>query len=632
MVFVLLWPHPKQMTDNYFIRQLPENKFCADCRGPSPRWASTNLGIFLCISCSGVHRKLGTHISQVRSITLDTWTASQIAHFTRFGNSKAAQYFEACLPPDFRRPHASESTKIERFIREKYENKRYITVENGGLGGLSSSRENIRGSYVPAAGTLGQRPYQPNNTTVHMPARYEDVSVQRSWGQSSTSYGSRFGSKATTSNTSGNTVTRTTASGKFNANRGSLVRTTRGNAIERANTLKELINMGFQAGLASRAVEAAQGDLEKAVDWILLNNAKDQEHKQPPQNVSRPRLEEDLLNFEDKKATSQPASRPVPKAVNTEPLFQNATKKVSTAEPVVNSFTDFADFGAFESALPAKQSGPSAQSATNGSLGTSLASLYSRKPTQPRSPVQTGIHHHLRMQQQPKNETLAQLSPKVSPKLPFERNNMMKIHSPLSARKPALKASSPSSIDLGLTDFTALANKKSPQHTISKVENSSLSISDSTYANLTREKHTTSKTSTPPPPPMQRALEPRSEEYPPPATTPPGSSADEVLGALSTNPIEENNSSLPLQDTKEAKGSQPPTESAEPEPEPEEDVDPFAALSMMALTSASLKKAPKKAMNKTMQKETVDTDETTKESAAPTNIGSSGIDLDDFFG
>lgn len=29
-----------------------------------PRWASWNLGIFVCIRCSGTHRSLGTHISK----------------------------------------------------------------------------------------------------------------------------------------------------------------------------------------------------------------------------------------------------------------------------------------------------------------------------------------------------------------------------------------------------------------------------------------------------------------------------------------------------------------------------------------------------------------------------------------
>jgi stromal membrane-associated protein len=42
----------------------PENKTCADCRKKDPRWASWNLGIFICIQCSGIHRSMGTHISR----------------------------------------------------------------------------------------------------------------------------------------------------------------------------------------------------------------------------------------------------------------------------------------------------------------------------------------------------------------------------------------------------------------------------------------------------------------------------------------------------------------------------------------------------------------------------------------
>uniref|UniRef100_A0A4W5NTT1 Arf-GAP with coiled-coil, ANK repeat and PH domain-containing protein n=1 Tax=Hucho hucho TaxID=62062 RepID=A0A4W5NTT1_9TELE len=41
------------------IQCLPGNEYCCDCGQADPRWASINLGILLCIECSGIHSLYG---------------------------------------------------------------------------------------------------------------------------------------------------------------------------------------------------------------------------------------------------------------------------------------------------------------------------------------------------------------------------------------------------------------------------------------------------------------------------------------------------------------------------------------------------------------------------------------------
>jgi Arf-GAP/coiled-coil/ANK repeat/PH domain-containing protein len=48
------------------LRKVSGNDKCADCGKPEPDWASLNLGILVCIECSGIHRNLGVHKSKVR--------------------------------------------------------------------------------------------------------------------------------------------------------------------------------------------------------------------------------------------------------------------------------------------------------------------------------------------------------------------------------------------------------------------------------------------------------------------------------------------------------------------------------------------------------------------------------------
>ena len=101
-----------------------DNKLCQECHSRGPHtWASWNIGVFLCIRCAGIHRKLGVHLSKVKSCTLDRWQAYQVDSLITKGNKQAWLYYEHSLPKVHVRPN--DTSALEVFIRNKYERKLY---------------------------------------------------------------------------------------------------------------------------------------------------------------------------------------------------------------------------------------------------------------------------------------------------------------------------------------------------------------------------------------------------------------------------------------------------------------------------------------------------------------------------
>ncbi|KAJ3291672.1 hypothetical protein HDU79_002130 [Rhizoclosmatium sp. JEL0117] len=146
------------------LLEVPENRVCADCGDSKPKWASANIGVFLCIRCAGLHRNLGREISVIKSVALDSWTASEVETMSRIGNRRANALYLATgsAPKPSERdiakfymnsgmlgqggPQVSDK-EMYRFIKDKYKkglymkekDRRDLEARHSGRGGRSAS-------------------------------------------------------------------------------------------------------------------------------------------------------------------------------------------------------------------------------------------------------------------------------------------------------------------------------------------------------------------------------------------------------------------------------------------------------------------------------------------------------------
>ncbi|KAK4246420.1 hypothetical protein C7999DRAFT_42112 [Corynascus novoguineensis] len=139
------------------IQAEAENNLCCDCNAPSPQWASPKFGIFICLSCAGVHRGLGVHISFVRSISMDAFKAAEIERMRLGGNANWKRFFEEHPDTKARGLSWDDATIAERYggeageewkerLSAKVEGREYVPGEKGASGG------SVGASPAPSAG------------------------------------------------------------------------------------------------------------------------------------------------------------------------------------------------------------------------------------------------------------------------------------------------------------------------------------------------------------------------------------------------------------------------------------------------------------------------------------------------
>ena len=95
---------------------------------PDPEWLSVNLGVLICIECSGQHRDLSVQFSRIRSIKLDDLHSSELLVARVMGNQLFNEVMEATLPHGQKPAGNSSMAEKKEFVRSKYIDRKYVDM------------------------------------------------------------------------------------------------------------------------------------------------------------------------------------------------------------------------------------------------------------------------------------------------------------------------------------------------------------------------------------------------------------------------------------------------------------------------------------------------------------------------
>ena len=157
-------------SDRKIVESLAGNSVCMECGAPGPEWASVTLAIVLCLDCSGRHRGLGTHLSFVRSITMDSWSEKQLQSMKAGGGNEACRKFLShhgvlVHPPTTGRLNDTYDTPAAELYRQvikaRVEGRPECLSRSGRAGARGSGEEKITPLSAPTPIRLSVHHHHP---------------------------------------------------------------------------------------------------------------------------------------------------------------------------------------------------------------------------------------------------------------------------------------------------------------------------------------------------------------------------------------------------------------------------------------------------------------------------------------
>lgn len=83
----------------------------------------------MCIECSGIHRSIGSHITKVRSFSLDCWDDELVELSLMLGNKAVNSILECNKPKSLKLSADADRDERKTYIEKKYMRHDWIYAE-----------------------------------------------------------------------------------------------------------------------------------------------------------------------------------------------------------------------------------------------------------------------------------------------------------------------------------------------------------------------------------------------------------------------------------------------------------------------------------------------------------------------